>query len=125
MRLVLLRRVGRRDATSLIQGLTQSRLKLLTNSDTRGGTTGEPATGTRIAEFVHETNRLVAVTTSGDRFCRAESYDQRIDVADARAFLGHYLNLPQAAAQDARRELRSLRAAGPPLTSLVRTRRTR
>jgi len=32
--------------------------------------------------------------SGGDAICRAQSHGQRLDVADARAFLGQYLNLP-------------------------------
>ena len=33
-------------------------------------------------------------TWGGDPICGAESYNQRLDVADGRRFLGQYLNLP-------------------------------
>jgi len=32
--------------------------------------------------------------SGGDATCRAQSHSQRLDLADARAFLGQYLNLP-------------------------------
>jgi hypothetical protein len=37
---------------------------------------------------------VVAVASGGDARCRAENSNQRLGVADARAFLGQHLNLP-------------------------------
>jgi hypothetical protein len=86
---------GRMFSTSFFQGLTKSWLKLLMNSDARGGTNGGVCFGdSGSPKLVHGTNTAVAVTTGGDARCRAENYNQRLDVADARAFLGQYLNLP-------------------------------
>ena len=86
---------GRMFSTSFFQGLTRSWLKLLMNSDARGGGNGGSCYGdSGSPKFVHATNTVVAVTTGGDAYCRAENYNQRLDVADARAFLGQYLNLP-------------------------------
>lgn len=86
---------GRMLSTSFFQGLTQSWLKLLMNSDARGGSNGGSCYGdSGSPKFIHGTNTVVAVTTGGDRVCRAENFNQRLDVADARAFLGQYLNLP-------------------------------
>jgi len=85
---------GRMFSTSRFQGLTKSWLKLLMNSDAGDGNGGVCVGDSGSPKFVHGTNTVVAVTTAGDRVCRAESYNQRIDVADARAFLGQYLNLP-------------------------------
>jgi hypothetical protein len=86
---------GRMFSTSFFQGLTKSWLKLLMNSDARGGTNGGVCFGdSGSPKLVRGTNTAVAVTTGGDPNCRAESYNQRLDVADARAFLGLYLNLP-------------------------------
>jgi hypothetical protein len=52
--------------------------KLLMNSDV-----GEDNGGT-----------IVALASGGDAICRALNNNQRLDVADARAFLGRYLQLP-------------------------------
>jgi hypothetical protein len=87
---------GRMFSTSFFQALTPSQLKLLMNANARGGEdnggiclwdSGSPKllTGTDIA---------VAVTSGADNRCRAENYNQRLDAADARAFLGQYLELP-------------------------------
>ena len=86
---------GRMFSTSFFQGLTKSWLKLLMNSDTRGGSNGGSCFGdSGSPKFIPGTNTVVAVTTGGDAVCRAENFNQRIDVADARAFLGQHLNLP-------------------------------
>lgn len=86
---------GRMFSTSYFQGLTHSWLRLLMNSDARGGGNGGSCFGdSGSPKFVHGTNLVVAVTTGGDPVCRAENYNQRLDVADARAFLGAYLSLP-------------------------------
>jgi len=86
---------GRMFSTSFFQGLTKSWLKLLMNSDARGGGNGGSCFGdSGSPKFIHGTNTVVAVSTGGDAVCRAENFNQRIDVADARAFLGQYLNLP-------------------------------
>jgi hypothetical protein len=86
---------GRMFSTSYFQGLTQSWLKLLMTQEAKGGGNGGSCYGdSGSPKFVHGTNTVVAVTTGGDRFCRAENVNQRLDVADARAFLGRYVNLP-------------------------------
>jgi len=85
---------GRMFSTSRFQGLTQAWLKLLMNSDVPGGNGGVCYGDSGSPKFIHGSNTVVAVTTGGDRYCRAENYNQRLDVADARALLGQYLNLP-------------------------------
>lgn len=85
---------GRMFSTSLFQGLTGSWLKLLMNSDAAEGNGGVCFGDSGSPHFIHQTNTAVAVTSGGDAICRAENYNQRLDVADARAFLGRYLSLP-------------------------------
>jgi hypothetical protein len=85
---------GRMFSTSLFQGLTGSWLKLLMNSDAAEGNGGVCAADSGSPHFIHQTNTAVAVASGGDAICRAENYNQRLDVADARAFLGQYLSLP-------------------------------
>lgn len=86
---------GRMFSTSYFQGLTSSWLKLLMTSEAKGGGNGGSCYGdSGSPKFIHGTNTVVAVTTGGDAICRAENYNQRLDVADARAFLGQYLTLP-------------------------------
>ena len=64
------------------------------NSDRPGRQRRHLLRGLRIAKFIHGTNTAVAVADGGDAICRAQNYNQRLDVADARAFLGRYLQLP-------------------------------
>ena len=85
---------GRMFSTSLFQGLTPSWLKLLMNSDIGDGNGGICFFDSGSPKFLHQTNTIVAVASGGDAICRAENYNQRLDVADARAFLGRHLALP-------------------------------
>jgi hypothetical protein len=85
---------GRMFSTSLFQGLTGSWLRLLMNSDAAEGNGGVCFGDSGSPHFLHQTNTAVAVTSGGDPICRAEGYNQRLDVPDARAFLGQYLSLP-------------------------------
>jgi hypothetical protein len=86
---------GRMFSTSTFQALTKAELKLLMNSDTRGGENGGVCFGdSGSPHFVHGTNTAVAVTSGGDPLCRARNDNQRLDTGDARAFLGRYLELP-------------------------------
>ena len=58
-------------------------------------TTSAPcAVRTAYAPRIAATNRAVALTSGGDAIGRAQSRSQRLDVADARTFLGEYLALP-------------------------------
>jgi hypothetical protein len=84
---------GRMYSTSLFQALTGSWLKLLMNSDAADGNGGVCYGDSGSPHFIHQTNTAVAVTSGGDAICRAENYNQRLDVPDARAFLGQYLEL--------------------------------
>lgn len=85
---------GRMFSTSRFQALTPSWLKLLMNSDAGEENGGICFFDSGSPKFLHETNTVVAVASGGDAICRAENYNQRLDVADARAFLGRYLQLP-------------------------------
>src|SRR4051794_34132858 len=85
---------GRMFSTSIFQGLTAAWLKLLINFDVRDGNGGVCNVDSGAPRFIHGTNTVVATTSGGDARCRAQSFGQRVDVADARAFLGQYLTLP-------------------------------
>jgi hypothetical protein len=85
---------GRMFSTSLFQALTPSWLTLLMNADVGDGNGGICFFDSGSPKFIHDTNTVVAVASGGDAICRAENYNQRLDVADARAFLGRYLALP-------------------------------
>lgn len=81
-------------STSRLQGLTPSLLKLLMNSDAGDGNGGSCYGDSGSPKYLPRTNKIVALTSGGDPICRAQGYNQRLDVADARRFLGQYLNLP-------------------------------
>jgi len=85
---------GRMYSTSLFQALTPAYLRLLMNADAHDGNGGVCFGDSGSPKFIHRTNTVVAVTSGGDAICRAQNYNQRLDVADARAFLGQYLQLP-------------------------------
>jgi Trypsin len=85
---------GRMLSTSRFQALTGSWLKLLMNSDASDGNGGVCFGDSGSPHLVHQTNTAVAVTSGGDAVCRAENHNQRLDVPDARAFLGEFLRLP-------------------------------
>ena len=85
---------GRMYSTSLFQSLTPAYLRLLMNSDAQDGNGGICFGDSGSPKFIHGTNTAVAIASGGDAICRAQNYNQRLDVADARAFLGRYLQLP-------------------------------
>jgi hypothetical protein len=64
------------------------------NSDVGDGNGGICFFDSGSPKFLHQTNTVVAVASGGDAICRAQNYNQRLDVPDARAFLGHYVQLP-------------------------------
>ena len=45
-------------------------------------------------QFLHDTTRIVSLTTGGDGICRATQFNARLDTDTARAFLTQYVNLP-------------------------------
>jgi hypothetical protein len=85
---------GRMFSTSSFQALTKSWLKLLMNANASGANGGICLVDSGSPKLIPGTDTAVAVTSDADARCRAESTAQRLDVADARAFLGEYLNLP-------------------------------
>jgi hypothetical protein len=42
----------------------------------------------------HATQRVISVTSGGNGQCNANNYDYRVDLPQARGFLGQFLNLP-------------------------------
>ena len=44
--------------------------------------------------FLADTNTVVSLTVTGDRWCRATDVTYRLDIEPARAFLGQFLTLP-------------------------------
>ncbi len=59
----------------------------LDTGGTCGGDSGGPA-------FLGTSTTVVAITSTGDPFCRALNVDYRTDTTSARSFLSHYLQLP-------------------------------
>jgi hypothetical protein len=45
-------------------------------------------------QFLHDSTRIVSLTTSGDHVCRATQFNARLDTDAARAFLAQYVALP-------------------------------
>jgi hypothetical protein len=45
-------------------------------------------------QFLHDTTRIVSVTTGGDHVCRATQFNARLDTDAAREFLEQYVALP-------------------------------
>ena len=45
-------------------------------------------------QFIHDTRRIVSVTSHGDTVCRATNVNARLDTAAARAFLAGFVELP-------------------------------
>ena len=44
--------------------------------------------------FLHDSNKLVSITITGDSVCRATNVTYRLDTPSARAFLDDYVKLP-------------------------------
>jgi hypothetical protein len=87
--------LGRMVSTSRFSALTKAYLGLLENSDAGDGIGGSCFGDSGGPKFLHETNRIVAIQSGGgDAICRAKSFPQRLDIADARSFLGQYVSLP-------------------------------
>lgn len=86
---------GRMFATSRFSALTKAYIALLENSDAGDGIGGACFGDSGGPKFLHETNRIVAIQSGGgDAICRAKSFPQRLDIPDARSFLGQYVSLP-------------------------------
>ena len=83
----------RRTSLSQVKGLTQAWLQFNQNRDATElgglcfGDSGSP-------QFVPGTDMIVSTTTGGDRNCRANNYNHRLDTAGAREFLAEFLALP-------------------------------
>lgn len=87
----------RYETQSPYKALNQNWLRLNENEDATGlgggcyGDSGSPilgASGTDYADIAF------AVTTGGDPICRSDAYNQRLDTAEAQAFLRQFLTLP-------------------------------
>jgi len=83
----------RNASTSPFKGLTLTLLKQLMNTSAtgEGGVCFIDSGGPK---FLPGTNTIVAVEKGGDAVCRAESVAYRLDIPQARAFLGQFVTLP-------------------------------
>jgi trypsin len=83
----------RKLSESPFQALRPSWLVLSMNTSATGlggdcyGDSGSP-------KFLAGTNRIVAITVTGDLPCRATSVDYRLDTSAAQSFLAQYVTLP-------------------------------
>jgi secreted trypsin-like serine protease len=84
----------RRYALQQFNALNKAWLRLSENPSTgAGGTCYGDSGGPHFLGGVHS-NRIVALTVTGDSVCRATDVDYRVDTASARAFLGQFVALP-------------------------------
>ncbi len=86
---------GRMLATSRFQSLTRAYVGLFSNSDAGDGIGGACFGDSGSPAFLQGTNRIVAlVSGGGDAICRAMGFGARLDISEARSFLGQYVSLP-------------------------------
>ena len=84
----------RRSGTSIISGLTKS--KLLYNQNRNGIGTGSGVCfgDSGSPQFDHGTLLVLSVTSGGNGQCNANNENYRVDTPLAREFLGRFLALP-------------------------------
>jgi hypothetical protein len=82
----------RRFADQAFRSLTKSWLNLSMNPSTGSGGTCFGDSGG--PHFLGNTNVVVSITVTGDRFCRASDVTYRTDTASARDFLDDFVDLP-------------------------------
>jgi len=88
----------RMQSTSPFKSLTQGFLALHMRTDATGaggtcfGDSGSPALWERVPGT--RSNLAVAITASGDRWCRALNQSQRLDLPLARSFLDRFASMP-------------------------------
>ena len=84
----------RKYSLSEFMGLTSAHLGLLMNNSAtgEGGDCYGDSGGPKFIEGDHTT--IYAIVVTGDVYCRATSWDNRLDTESARAFLGQYVTLP-------------------------------
>lgn len=82
----------RRVAEQGFRSLTKAWLNLAMNPSIGSGGTCYGDSGG--PHFLGTSDVVVAVTVTGDRWCRSTDVDYRLDTAPARAFLGEFVSLP-------------------------------
>ncbi len=78
-------------AVGYFNALGPGYLRLSQNPNTGSGGTCFGDSGGPI--FLGETNIVVAITTTGDMFCKATNVDQRLDIPSVQAFLSQFVTL--------------------------------
>ncbi len=82
-------------ATSRFSALTHAYVGLLGNPDAQEGLGGACFGDSGAPNFLHGTNRIVSIMSGGgDAICRAKAFGARLDIPEARSFLGQYVTLP-------------------------------
>jgi Trypsin len=82
-------------ATSRFSALTHAYVGLLGNPDAQEGLGGACFGDSGAPNFLHGTNRIVSIMSGGgDAICRAKAFGARLDIPEARSFLGQYVSLP-------------------------------
>jgi secreted trypsin-like serine protease len=86
----------RKMATQSMESLTKAWVQFSMNPSTGSGGTcyGDSGGPHFLGAGANETRIVLAVTVTGDRWCRATDKDYRLDTPSARSFLGHYVTLP-------------------------------
>jgi hypothetical protein len=86
----------RKMATQEMQSLTNAWAQFSMNPSTGSGGTcfGDSGGPHFLGAGAAETRIVVAVTVTGDRFCRATDKTYRLDTPQARSFLGDFVTLP-------------------------------
>jgi hypothetical protein len=74
------------------RSMTRAWLNLSMNPSTGSGGTCYGDSGG--PHFLGSSDVVVAVTVTGDRYCRATDVDYRVDTAESRAFLAGFVALP-------------------------------
>jgi hypothetical protein len=86
---------GRMFATARFSALTHAYVGQLGNPDAGDGLGGACFGDSGGPNFLNGTNRIVAIMSGGgDARCRAKAFGARLDIPEARSFLGQYLSLP-------------------------------
>ncbi len=86
----------RRFAVGTFNALSPGYLRLTQNAATGDGGTcdGDSGGPNFFGAGSTETNVIAAITTTGDTLCNATNVDYRLDIPEARIFLGQYVPVP-------------------------------
>lgn len=84
----------RRSGTLVVTGLTKSFLRSNQNPNGIGSGSGLCFGDSGSPQLAAGTLMVVSVTNGGNGQCNSVNYNYRVDTAQARAFLGTFLNLP-------------------------------